>query len=62
MAECYILNTHLELHYLIIAIVNQMLFCFMPEKGTIDVVLILEAVHEECHLKGKSCICVLWTW
>ena len=33
----------------------------IPERGTIDAVLILRRMQEEYHAKGKSCICALWT-
>ena len=42
--------------------VDKMQFCFMPERGSIDVVFILRKMQEEYHAKGKHCICVLWTY
>ena len=34
--------------------VDEMQFGFMPERGTVDVVLILRRMHEEYHAKGKK--------
>ena len=34
--------------------VNEMLFGFMPDRGTIDAVLILRWLLVECHAKGKK--------
>ena len=36
-----------------IASVDEMLFGFIPERGTIDVVFILRRLQEECHAMGK---------
>ena len=35
-----------------------MKFGFMPERGTLDAILILRKIQEEYHAKGKSCMCV----
>ena len=32
--------------------VDEMLFGFMPERGTIDAAFILRRMQEECHAKG----------
>ena len=40
---------------------DKMLFGFMPERGTIYAVFILRRIQEECHAKGKSCVCGLST-
>ena len=45
-----------------IVIINEMYFDFMPEGRIIDAEFILRRLQEVCHAKGKSCICVLWTW
>ena len=37
-----------------IVTVDEMQFGFMPERGTIDAVLILRRMHEEHHAKGKK--------
>ena len=34
--------------------VSEMKFSFMPERGTIDAVLILRRLEEEYHAKGKK--------
>ena len=34
--------------------VDEMQFCFMPERGTIDAVFMLRRMHEECHAKVKK--------
>ena len=34
--------------------VDDMQFCFMPEKGTIDAVFILRRMPEQYHTKGKK--------
>ena len=42
--------------------VDEMQFGFMPERGTIDAVLILSWMQlVSIMLKEKSCICALWT-
>ena len=51
----------LEVRLCRIVNVDEMQFGFMPERVTIDTVLILRRLQEEYHAKGKSCICVLWT-
>ena len=43
-----------------IVTVDEMQFGFIPEKATIDAVLILRKLQEEYHAKVKSCIGVLW--
>ena len=37
-----------------IVTVDEMHFGFMPERGTIDAVLILRRLQEEYHAKGKK--------
>ena len=35
--------------------VNEIQFCSMPERGSIDAVFILKRLQEEYHAKGKVC-------
>ena len=37
--------------------VNEIQCGFMHERGTIDAVFILRRMQEECHAKGKICVC-----
>ena len=34
--------------------VDELQFCIMPERGTLDAVFILRRLQEECHAKGKE--------
>ena len=45
-----------------IAIVDEMQFGLMLERGTNDAEFILRRLQEEYHAKGKTVLCVLWTW
>ena len=38
--------------------VDEMLFGFMPEKGTIDAVFVLRSKQEDNHAKGKKVVYV----
>ena len=38
--------------------VDEMQFCFMPERGTIDAIFILRRMQEEYHTKGKKIVYV----
>ena len=44
-----------------IVTVDEMQFASMPERGTVDAVIILRMLPEEHHAEGKNCIFVLWT-
>ena len=50
----------LEKRFCRIVFVDELQFDFMPERGTIDAVLILRRMQEEYHANA-SYICVLWT-
>ena len=50
----------LERRLHIIVTVDEMQFCLMPERGTIDAVFILRRLQEEYHANGKKlyiCLC-----
>ena len=39
--------------------VDEVQFCFMPDRGKIDAAFILRRMQEEYHVNRKSCVCVL---
>ena len=57
-----VVDSVLEKMLCIIVTVDEMQFGFMPDRGTIDAVLILRRLQEEHHAKGKElhviCGCV----
>ena len=45
----------LEKRHRRIVTADEMQFCFIPERGTIDAVFVLRRLQEEYHSKGKKC-------